>query len=63
MREKTFNKTEYEVRWHKENTKQYPLKFRNGEDDQIIKKLKEVGSKSAYIKTLILKDIEESKYI
>ena len=61
MEKKKFNKSEYDKEWHKENTKQVYLKFRNGEDDTIINKLNTVESKSAYIKSLILKDIEENK--
>lgn len=61
MEKKKFNKAEYDKEWHKENAKQVYLKFRNGEDDTIINKLNTVESKSAYIKSLILKDIEENK--
>lgn len=58
---KKFNKAEYNKEWNNRNSKLFHFKFRNNEDDIIIDKLKEVKSKSVYIKSLVLKDLEENK--
>lgn len=61
MDKKKFNKAEYDKEWRKANTKRISIKFRNDSDQLIISKLNSVESKSAYIKSLILKDLEENK--
>lgn len=60
-KEKSFNKLEYDNKFHKENYKRYSIMFRIGSDDSVIEKLNSVPNKIDYIRQLVLDDIAKIK--
>ena len=60
-KEKSFNKLEYDNKFHKKNYKRYSIMFRTGSDDSVIEKLNSVPNKIDYIRQLVLDDIAKTK--
>lgn len=55
------NEPQSKITWDKLHTRQIKFKFNKSTDADILEKLDTVGNKTAYIKALIRKDIEENK--
>lgn len=60
-KEKSFNKLEYDKKFHKENYIQIHVRFRKTSDSDVIEKLNSVPNKADYIRQLVLDDIAKTK--
>lgn len=60
-KEKSFNKLEYDKKFHKENYIQIHARFRKTSDSDIIEKLNSVPNKADYLRKLIRDDIAKTK--
>ena len=60
-KEKSFNKLEYDKKFHKENYIQIQVKYKKTSDSDVIEKLNSVPNKADYIRQLVLDDIAKTK--
>ena len=60
-KEKSFNKLEYDNKFHKENYVRLCVRFRKTSDSDVIEKLNSVPNKADYIRQLVLDDIAKTK--
>lgn len=60
-KEKSFNKLEYDNKFHKENYVRLCVSFRKTSDSDVIEKLNSIPNKADYIRQLVLDDIAKTK--
>ena len=60
-KEKSFNKLEYDNKFHRENYVRLCVRFRKASDSDVIEKLNSVPNKADYIRQLVLDDIAKTK--
>ena len=61
MKERKFNKSEYDQQYTKANCKRVMLSFNKSNDAQILDMLDQQGNKTEYIRNLIQKDIKKKE--
>lgn len=55
------NRTDYKNQYQKETATRINLVFRNGNDSEVIEKIKSVPNKTDYIRQLVLNDINSKQ--
>lgn len=60
-KKRDFSKTDYDLKYQKENLVQIRFSLNKRYDADIIAKLRSVGNRSAYLKSLIRKDLHEDQ--